>query len=169
MSSVWLVLTFPYLCSIILLYSMWQLCENMKIDLHQTEAGFHENQAKWTKRREKQIFFTFIFVHYLSFSGFILKPWSHRQEFIFWVKQTYLLDLNPYKEINVHLGSSGLWKCSYLDWFSSLRQLFPFQENYQLFFTFLSFCVPLKQGCQTRGPHQPHSCLQRAECNFRTV
>ena len=25
------------------------------------------------------------------------------------------------------------------------------------------------QGCQThcqRGPHQPHGCLQRAECNF---
>ena len=30
----------------------------------------------------------------------------------------------------------------------------------------------LEQGCQThchRGPHQPCSCLQRAECNFRTV
>ena len=30
----------------------------------------------------------------------------------------------------------------------------------------------LGKGCQThfhRGPHQPHSCLQRAECNFRTV
>ena len=31
---------------------------------------------------------------------------------------------------------------------------------------------PLCQGCQThfyRGPHQPHGCLQRAECNFRTA
>ena len=30
----------------------------------------------------------------------------------------------------------------------------------------------LDQGCQThfhQGPHQPHSCLQRAECNFRTA
>ena len=30
----------------------------------------------------------------------------------------------------------------------------------------------LEQGCQThfhRGPHQPCSSLQRAECNFRTV
>ena len=30
----------------------------------------------------------------------------------------------------------------------------------------------IEQGCQTyfhRGPHQPRSCLQRAECNFRTV
>ena len=32
--------------------------------------------------------------------------------------------------------------------------------------------IVLKQGCQThfhQGSHQPHSCLQRAECNFRTV
>ena len=30
----------------------------------------------------------------------------------------------------------------------------------------------IRQGCQThfhRGPHQPLSCLQKAECNFRTV
>ena len=30
----------------------------------------------------------------------------------------------------------------------------------------------LVQGCQTHfhgGPHQPHGCLQRAECSFRTV
>ena len=30
----------------------------------------------------------------------------------------------------------------------------------------------LWQGCHThfhRGPHQPHGCLQRAECHFRTV
>ena len=29
----------------------------------------------------------------------------------------------------------------------------------------------LKQGCQThfhQGPHQTHSCLQRAECNFNS-
>ena len=31
-------------------------------------------------------------------------------------------------------------------------------------------CV--EQGCQThfhQGPHQPHSCLQRAECNFNSL
>ena len=31
---------------------------------------------------------------------------------------------------------------------------------------------PLRQRCQThfhQQPHQPHGCLQRAECNFRTV
>ena len=31
---------------------------------------------------------------------------------------------------------------------------------------------PVGQGCQThfhRGPCQPRGCLQRAECNFRTV
>ena len=30
----------------------------------------------------------------------------------------------------------------------------------------------VKQGCQThfhQGPHQPHSCLQRAECNFNSL
>ena len=30
----------------------------------------------------------------------------------------------------------------------------------------------VKLGCQTHfhwGPHQPHSCFQRAECNFKTV
>ena len=30
----------------------------------------------------------------------------------------------------------------------------------------------LERECQThfhQGPHQPHSCLQRAKCNFRTV
>ena len=33
-------------------------------------------------------------------------------------------------------------------------------------------CVVVKQGCQAhfhQGPHQPGSCLQRAECNFRAV
>ena len=32
--------------------------------------------------------------------------------------------------------------------------------------------VPLRQGRQTDfylGPHQPCSCLQRTDCNFRTV
>ena len=32
--------------------------------------------------------------------------------------------------------------------------------------------LPLIQGCRThfhQGPHQPHGCLQRAKCNFRTV
>lgn len=36
----------------------------------------------------------------------------------------------------------------------------------------LSTTVPIRQGCQTnfpRGPHWPHGCLQRPECNFRTV
>ena len=30
----------------------------------------------------------------------------------------------------------------------------------------------LEQGCQThchRGPHQPHSCLPRAKCNFSSL
>ena len=36
----------------------------------------------------------------------------------------------------------------------------------------LSLIDNVVQGCQThfhQGPHQPCSCLQRAECNFRTV
>lgn len=32
------------------------------------------------------------------------------QEFIFMVKQTYFLDLNPYKENNANLGFSGILK-----------------------------------------------------------
>ena len=54
-------------------------------------------------------------------------------------------------------------------WYNIDRsQLMAWFDLYQLQLAYLT----IEQGCQIHlhwGPHQPAGCLQRAECNFRTV
>ena len=63
-------------------------------------------------------------------------------------------------------GQSAKWKNIY---FVNARWIHS--ETFQIHEPILSH-IYLCQGCQThchQGPHQPLGCLQRAECNFRTV
>ena len=63
---------------------------------------------------------------------------------------------------NLHSGIFTQWNATQLSEQTKKRKSYLLQQH----------GLDLEQECQThfhRGPHQPHSCLQRAECNFRTV
>ena len=59
----------------------------------------------------------------------------------------------------------------FMDYLMSLKKLMT-NGYYNSHFINEDTQIHLEQGYQThfhQGPHQPRGCLQRAECNFRTV
>lgn len=60
------------------------------------------------EKEEGGIFYYIYFCPFPQFFWIYLKTLVTWQEFIFMIKQTYLLGLNPYKENNANFGSSSI-------------------------------------------------------------